>query len=283
MRSPPDGGAPAVPPAFPQGTPGAAASPVRPTGGGMGAVTIPPVGSPPVGGIVEPRPRPRRRALRVGLVSACAVLAVPPAVAGGCWGWVRATTAGSVRPAAQAPVRPVAVVFGAAVHPDHTPSPFLAGRLDTAAELYRAGRVSVVLVSGDNRARNYDEPTAMRDYLLRAGLPSAAVVRDFAGFDTYATCVRARDVFGIRSAVLVTQGYHLPRALRTCASVGVDAVGVGSAVGRGTPTWTRGARREVLADVKAVWQLLTRPSPTYDGPPDSAVTDALAAAPGGRV
>lgn len=170
----------------------------------------------------------------------------------------------------------MALVFGAAVLPDHTPSQFLAARLDLARRLLAEGKVQVILVSGDNRARNYDEPTAMRDYLVRAGVPTGAVVRDFAGFNTYASCVRARQVFGVTGAVLVTQDYHLPRALRICRSIGLDAVGVGSRVASGTAAWTDGARREVLADLKAVWELLTRPEPRFSGPPDPAVTRALA-------
>lgn len=209
------------------------------------------------------------------------VVAAPVLLVGGSWAWVRATTAGYRYPAASVPSREVAIVFGAAVLPNGTPSEFLAGRLDTARALLEVGRVRVIVVSGDNRARNYDEPTAMRDYLVRAGVPASRVVRDFAGFDSYATCVRARDVFGVTGAVLVSQDYHLPRTLRLCRSVGIDAVGVGSRVGEGTSTWTAGSRREVLADVKAVWEVLTRPSPQFDGPPDASVTDALAAADAG--
>lgn len=231
----------------------------------------------PVGASVR---RPRRRGARVATLVLAVVVAAPLVVVGGSWAWVRGTTAGDRYPAATAPARDVAIVFGAAVLPDGTPSQFLAGRLDTARALWAAGRVRVIVVSGDNRASNYDEPTAMRAYLLRAGVPAAAVVRDYAGFDSYATCVRAREVFGITRAVLVSQDYHLPRTLRLCRSVGIDVVGAGSRVGAGTSTWRAGARREVLADVKAVWQVLTRPAPQYDGPPDSAVTDALAAADG---
>ena len=220
----------------------------------------------------------RRRGLRAGVAVLLGLAAAPLLVLGGSWGWVHASTADERFAAAEVPERAVAVVFGAAVRADHTPSPYLAARLDLARELWAAGKVRVILVSGDNRARNYDEPTAMRDYLIRAGVPGELVVRDFAGFDSYATCVRARDVFGVTGAVLVSQDYHLPRAVRICRSVGIDAVGVGSRTGAGTSTWTAGARREVLADVKAVWDVVTRPAPEFDGPPDSSVTTALAKA-----
>lgn len=222
-----------------------------------------------------------RRGARIAALVLAGLVAAPLASAGGSWAWVRATTAGDRYTVATVPAREVAIVFGAAVLPNGTPSEFLAGRLDTALALWRAGRVRVIVVSGDNRVKNYDEPTAMRDYLVRAGVPASRVVRDFAGFDSYATCVRARDVFGITAAVLVSQDYHLPRTLRLCRSVGIDAVGVGSRVGEGTSAWTVGSQREVLADVKAVWELLTRPSPRFDGPPDASVTDALATADAG--
>ncbi len=231
-----------------------------------------------VGGEVRIRPRRRRRGLRAAVAVLAGLVAVPLLVIGGSWAWVHASTAGDRFAAAEVPERTVAVVFGAAVRADSTPSQYLAARLDLARELWAAGKVRVILVSGDNRARNYDEPTAMRDYLVRAGVPAELVVRDFAGFDSYATCVRAREVFGVTGAVLVSQDYHLPRVVRICRSVGIDAVGVGSRIGAGTSTWQAGARREVLADVKAVVDLVTRPSPTFDGPPDGSVAAALARA-----
>ncbi len=219
-----------------------------------------------------------RRRVRLAAWSLAGLLALPVLVAAGSWAWVQASIAGDRYSAASVPARPVALVFGAAVMPDHTPSPFLAARLDLARRLWEDGKVRVILVSGDNRARNYDEPTAMRDYLVRTGIPAAAVVRDFAGFNSYASCVRAKQVFGVTGAVLVSQDYHLPRALRICRSVGLDAVGVGSRALADTSAWTDGSRREVLADVKAVWELITRPEPRFAGPPDPAVRVALARA-----
>lgn len=234
-----------------------------------------------VGGVPSTLPRGRRRrrrGLRAAVEVLAGLLAMPLLVVGGSWAWVHASTVRDRFPMADVPTRAVAVVFGAAVHSDHTPSQYLAARLDVARELWAAGKVRVILVSGDNRAKNYDEPTAMRDYLVRAGVPAEVIVRDFAGFDSYSTCVRARDVFGVSGAVLVSQDYHLPRVVRICRSVGIDAVGTGSRTGAGTSTWTAGARREVLANVKAVWDLVTRPKPEFDGPPDGSVTSALARA-----
>jgi len=227
-----------------------------------------------VGGRVRTSGR-RRRGPRAAAAVLAGLVAVPAVVLGGCWAWVDASTARQRFAVADVPARAVAIVFGAAVRSDHTPSQYLAARLDVARELWAAGKVRVILVSGDNRARNYDEPTAMRDYLVGAGVPAAVVVRDFAGFDSYATCVRALDVFGVTGAIVVSQEYHLPRVVRICRSVGIDAVGAGSRVGAGTPTWTAGVRREVVADVKAVWDVVTRPAPQFDGPRESSVTDAL--------
>jgi SanA protein len=123
------------------------------------------------------------------------------------------------------PPRPVALVFGAGYWPDGTPSDVMKDRVEAAIDLYRAGRAQKVLFSGDNRFVDYNEPEKMREYALSLGLPDAAIVLDYAGRRTYDTCYRARDIFGLRQVVLVTQRYHLPRALYTCRGLGLDAVG----------------------------------------------------------
>lgn len=122
--------------------------------------------------------------------------------------------------------RPVAIVFGAGVRPDGRLSPMLRHRMDAAIALYRSGAVRKILVSGDNSTVHYNEPGRMFDYAVAAGVPADDVVRDFAGRRTYDTCYRAAEIFGVRDAVLVTQRFHLPRALFTCRSFGIDAVGV---------------------------------------------------------
>ncbi|SJN44325.1 SanA/YdcF family protein [Luteococcus japonicus] len=180
----------------------------------------------------------------------------------------------------------VAVVLGAQVHPDGRPSRYLRARLDRAVELQRRGLVKVILVSGDNSTSHYDEPTAMKRYLVEAGMPEGKVVIDYAGFDTYDTCVRAKRIFGLERVVLVSQGYHLPRAVTTCRMVGVDAVGVGDwSVQRigpmdGVPVlwrlgWSRFAGRELPANVKMLWDVASRRTPTL-GEPETGVSDALA-------
>jgi len=125
---------------------------------------------------------------------------------------------------AEVPDRPVAIVFGAGVR-NGAPSPVLYDRVRAAAELYHQGRVSVLLLSGDGRFRTHDETEAMRRSALRLGVPASALWIDPLGLNTRETCRRARDHFGVQRAVLVTQAFHLDRALFTCAALGVDAVG----------------------------------------------------------
>jgi SanA protein len=128
--------------------------------------------------------------------------------------------------AEDSPTRPVAIVFGAGLHRDGTPTTVLSDRVETAVELYKQGKVEKLLMSGDNRFANYNEPEAMRQYALQLGVPAEDIVLDYAGRRTYDTCYRAGAIFGVKEAVLVTQFFHLPRAIYTCNMLGVDAVGV---------------------------------------------------------
>jgi len=123
------------------------------------------------------------------------------------------------------PERTAALVFGAGYWPDGTPSDVMKDRVEAAVDLYRSGRVHRVLFSGDNRFVDYNEPGKMREYGISLGLPEDAIVLDYAGRRTYDSCFRARDIFGLREVVLVTQRYHLPRALDTCQGLGIDSVG----------------------------------------------------------
>ena len=126
----------------------------------------------------------------------------------------------------EAPVRRVAIVFGAEVKRDGTPSAVLRDRIETAIALYKAGKVEKLLMSGDNRFADYNEPESMRQYALTLGVPDADIVLDYAGRRTYDTCYRAKEIFGVSSAILVTQRFHLPRALFLCKAFGIDALGV---------------------------------------------------------
>ncbi|MCR5134933.1 MAG: YdcF family protein [Clostridiales bacterium] len=117
------------------------------------------------------------------------------------------------------------LVLGAGLSPDGTPSPMLEDRLELAIYLYGQGYSSKILLSGDNGTEYYDEVTAMRNFVLGQGVPEAAVVCDYAGFSTYDSMYRAQGIFGVQRAIVVTQGYHLPRALFIGKALDIDVCG----------------------------------------------------------
>ena len=120
----------------------------------------------------------------------------------------------------------VAIVFGAGLKPDGTPNDMLRDRLDTAYQLYIEDKVERILLSGTNTSLDYSEPQAMYDYLVfTLDVNPEDIVRDFAGLRTYDTCARAKDIWGIDSAILISQGYHLSRAIFTCNRLGVKSTG----------------------------------------------------------
>lgn len=197
-------------------------------------------------------------------------------VVGGAVGLVRRTAAGHLFTLATVPPAPVALALGAQVYPNGTPSAFLAARLDLAKRLLDQGTVSVIVVSGDHAAAEYNEPLAMQTYLLQRGVPADRVICDDAGFDTYDSCYRARAIFGIQQMIIVTQSYHLPRAVATARLLGIDASGVGDDTVRAARrSWRKGWIRDQLACVKTMIDLAARRKPML-GPPDSGVRDALA-------
>jgi len=166
------------------------------------------------------------------------------------------------------PPRRVAIVFGAGLWRDGTPTPVLRDRVQTAANLYFAGKVEKLLMSGDNRFVNYNEPEAMRQFALSLGVPDEDIVLDYAGRRTYDTCYRARDIFRVDSAILVTQGFHLPRAIYLCNMLGVDGVGVPADIQYyrkiSRALWTF---REMLATLDAINDIMyTRPIPVLGNP-----------------
>ncbi|EFH31635.1 vancomycin high temperature exclusion protein [Streptomyces pristinaespiralis] len=212
----------------------------------------------------------RRRRLVAQAVMLGCVLGLAPTT------WMHAVADSRVRTVAEAPARDVAVVFGAGLWKGR-PSPYLAHRLDTAAELYRTGKVKVVLVTGDNSRVEYDEPDAMRTYLTGRGVPDDRIVSDYAGFDTWDSCVRAKEIFGVERALLVSQGFHIRRAVALCRSAGVEAYGVGVAEPHDA-TWYYGGVREMFAAGKASLDAVFRPDPRFLGSREPGVRDALAAA-----
>jgi vancomycin permeability regulator SanA len=163
-----------------------------------------------------------------------------------------------------APV-PVALVLGAGLDGNGGPSPFLAERIALAADLYRSGQVRALLMSGDHSRTDHDEVTAMARRAVELGVPASAVVEDHAGFDTYSSCYRARSVWGVTRAVVVTQPFHLPRAVWTCRQLGVDAQGAATG-SDGTPATWYGWLREVPAIDKSVVDVWRARTPTFPGP-----------------
>jgi SanA protein len=192
-----------------------------------------------------------RRFFKIGLAAVLIVAGAAAAV----WGWIQwRYDQLVVTNIAAAPEIPVAIVFGAGIRGDGRLSPMLADRMDTAIALYHAGKVRKLLVSGDNRFADYNEPGRMYDYAVTRGVPPADVVRDYAGRRTYDTCYRAEAIFGVERALLVTQRFHLPRAIFTCRSLGVDAIGF-SADRR--PYWSNNYYRfrDAFATLRAWWDV----------------------------
>ncbi|MFE0806555.1 vancomycin high temperature exclusion protein [Streptomyces sp. NPDC058794] len=213
-----------------------------------------------------PRTRKGRRRLVRAVVAGCVLALLPSA-------WLHVVTDDRLRSTADVPPADVAVVFGAGLW-DGEPSPYLAHRLDAAADLYRAGRVEVVLVTGDNSREEYDEPDAMRAYLVRHGVPGGRIVSDYAGFDTWDSCVRAKKIFGVDRAVLISQDFHIRRAVALCQEAGVASYGVGVGEVRDV-TWYYGGAREVLAAGKAALDAVFEPDPRFLGPEEPGVSRAL--------
>jgi SanA protein len=156
--------------------------------------------------------------------------------------------------------KPAAIVFGAGLYPDGSPMPALEDRILYAANLYKAGKVRIILMSGDRRSDAYDEPAAMQAYAVKLGVPEKAIVKDNAGFRTYDTCYRAKNIFHLDSAILVTTDYHLPRALFLCNSLGVDSTGVASGWGSSVrgPYYYLGIIREIPATYTAFKEIIEK-------------------------
>lgn len=155
----------------------------------------------------------------------------------------------------------IAIVLGAAIK-DKRPGNYLQYRLDDAVELYKRGKVKKILVSGDNGRDAYDEISVMNNYLLKKGIPQNVIFGDYAGFDTYSTMERAVKVFDIKDAVIVSQGFHLPRAVYIAKQRGINATGYATRHSLGK---RRYFVREYFATVKAFFDCLINRSPKYYG------------------
>lgn len=206
-----------------------------------------------------------RNSLLLGFVALLTVL-VPRFVTG-------VYAANRIYAESKSPTERVAIIFGAGLRRDGTPTAMLRDRILTGADLYFSGKVEKLLMSGDNRFADYNEPESMRQFALLAGVPDQAIVLDYAGRRTYDTCYRAKAIFGIKSAVLVTQKFHLPRALFLCNTLGLKTVGVeaSNCYWNGSPfVWDV---REQFATIAAFLDLyVSNPSPVL-GKPEPVFVD----------
>lgn len=168
----------------------------------------------------------------------------------------------------EVPEVPVALVLGAGLNRDGTPGLVLRDRVRTAVELYFSGKVDKILMSGDNTSENYDEPGAMQEFALSLGVPETDIVLDFAGRRTYDSCYRAGAIFGLDQIIIVTQAFHLPRAVFLCNAFDIEANGVpADDANYRLRSYTYWWVREVLASVKAYWDVfIIHPQPILGEP-----------------
>lgn len=211
---------------------------------------------------------PRGRKMIFAGIKVCALIALAVVTPRGYSSW---QARGQIYSFDGVPARPVAIVFGAEVYANGSPSPMLADRVAGGAKLYREGKVKALLLTGDNHISTYNEPEAMRQYALQLGVPYTAIVLDYAGFRTYDSCYRARDIFKVTKAILVSQEFHLDRALMICNSLGIDSVGVGADVlrpeGYSLDSLLRSQVREFPSTALSVLDLLRGKKPTFLGQP----------------
>lgn len=158
------------------------------------------------------------------------------------------------------------LVLGCGVHADGTPTPMLRSRMTRAVELYQAGWADKLLLSGDNSRADYNEVATMKTLALEGGVPEEDIVLDHAGFSTYDSLYRARDVFLAERIVIITQEYHLSRALCLADALGLEAWGVAAAPRNDAGQIMRDAR-EILARDKAILWAILQPEPKFLGDP----------------
>lgn len=208
-----------------------------------------------------------RRTARLLLFSIAGLSLLGLVLVLGLRAWVNANYSSRIYTrAAEVPSHKVAIVFGASVRGDR-PTPVLADRVAASVELYQAGRVQKIIMTGDNRFVGYNEPGAMISYAQELGVPAEDLIADYAGRRTYDSCYRAREIFGVHRAVLVTQAFHLDRALFICDNLGMDAVGY-VADRRSYPGYEQWWWvREVAALAVAWWDVnVSRPVPVLGEP-----------------
>lgn len=209
------------------------------------------------------RVKKRKRVWRVVLIGLVVVVLLAAAVFG-----INAVVCAKARPLIvspdDAPCADCIVVLGAGVRDDGSPSPMLADRLDYGIALYKSGAADYLLMSGDHGQVGYDEVNVMKQYAIDAGVPSEAIFMDHAGFSTYESMYRAKEIFKLESVIVVTQEYHLYRALYIADQLGIKAHGVASDPRRYVGETVRTVR-EILARDKDFFKVMFRSQPTYLG------------------
>jgi vancomycin permeability regulator SanA len=208
------------------------------------------------------KPRRRRKTLLLLLLALILLISAPFAIS--------AYVVASAQPYVLTPEQAQGMnadcilVLGAGVWSGDRPSPMLQDRLDCGIALYENGASERLLMSGDHGRKNYDEVNVMKAYAIDRGVPSSSVFMDHAGFSTYESMYRARDIFQAKRVLIVTQGYHLYRALYDARALGLDAYGV-AVNDRGYAAQRYYDAREVLARAKDFFYALFKPEPTYLG------------------
>lgn len=178
-----------------------------------------------------------------------------------------AYAANRIQPAQSLLSAPAAIVFGAGLWRDGSPTPVLRDRVQAAADLYFSGKVSKLVMSGTTIGF-YNEPRAMRNYALSLGVPNEAIIQDYGGLRTYDTCYRAKNLYGLEKAILSTQNFHLPRALYICNALGLESYGISADLreyrSRSEFWWNL---REIPATLVALWEVHVEPPTLILGDP----------------
>ena len=174
----------------------------------------------------------------------------------------------------EVPPMQVALVLGASIRSNGVLSPVLQERADAALRLYMSHKVTKILVSGDNSTHEYNEVYPVGKYLVSRGVLTGDIFLDYAGFDTYSSMYRARNVFGVTSMIVTSQRFHLPRALFIAHRLGMSAVGLDAS--RSGDRYFENTLREIPATAKALYDLMSKREPQYLGPTFFVTGDASA-------
>ncbi len=211
--------------------------------------------------------RRRRKGWKTAVIVTLCLLAAGLGTVFGLNGYVKQVAAERIVTQLEAALLPdvnCILVLGCGVREDGSPTHMLADRLKQSVALYEAGAAPKLLMSGDHSSPDYNEVGAMREYAVAAGIPGEDVFMDHAGFSTYESLYRAKKIFGVEKIIIVTQEYHLYRALYIADRMGLEAYGV-SADYRTYMGQTIREAREILARLKDVATTVFWPEPTYLG------------------